>query len=452
MSSAFDPALIQRYNIAGPRYTSYPTALQFHEIEPTDLDRAVKNSHLRANDASLYLHLPFCATLCYYCACNKFVTRKYELATRYLKCLCKELENFAPSVKGRRISQMHWGGGTPTFLNDQDIRTLMEFIRSRYDLADDTEGEFGIEIDPRTVDPERVKLLRQVGFNRLSMGIQDFDPLVQQAVNRKQSYEATLSVFEAAREVGFYSVSVDLIYGLPLQTVDRFQNTLSQVVDLGPDRISIFNYAHLPERFPSQKRISLEDMPAAETKLAILERCIEYLESAGYVRIGLDHFAKPADSLAIALDEGKLHRNFQGYSTYADSDMFAFGVTAISKVGHSFWQNTKELDDYCDRLEQGQSPLQLGVEVDEDDQVRARVIKDLMCQFKVEFDHYDVVFNTYFANELDDLKRFEADGLIELTPTSLRVTERGRLLVRNLCMVFDRHLANIPKGRFSKAV
>ncbi len=452
MNSGFDPALIQRYNTSGPRYTSYPTALQFHDVDGDAKLKSVAASHLADNDISLYLHVPFCATLCYYCACNKYVTRKYELATRYLACLKTELKQFAPQADQRTVSQIHWGGGTPTFLNDLDIESIWRVMRQNYQLADDDHGEFGIEIDPRTVDPARVKFLRQVGFNRLSMGIQDFDPDVQKAVNRIQSYADTEAVFKAARSSCFKSISVDLIYGLPLQTVDRFRRTLEQVVKLSPDRISIFNYAHLPDRFPPQRRINIEDMPAAETKLAILELCIEHLEAAGYVRIGMDHFAKPNDSLAIALKEGNLHRNFQGYSTYADSDMFAFGVTAISKIGHSYWQNSKDFDAYCSRIEQGQSPVELGLEIDKDDQLRARVISDLMCQFRVDFDAYGVNFRDYFATELEKLSGFESDELLTIGKDNLQVTDRGRLLVRNLCMVFDRHLPSAAPGRFSKAL
>lgn len=452
MNSGFDPALIQRYNTSGPRYTSYPTALQFHDVEAEAMQQAIAASHLKDNDISLYLHVPFCATLCYYCACNKYVTRKYELATRYVACLNAELQRAAADIGKRKVSQIHWGGGTPTFLNDQDIESLWQVMDKHFHLADDHEGEFGIEIDPRTVDPERIKHLRQVGFNRLSMGIQDFDPGVQKAVNRIQSYGDTEAVFAAARRHGFESISVDLIYGLPLQTVERFRRTLEQVVTLSPDRISIFNYAHLPDRFPPQRRINLEDMPAAETKLAILELCIEHLEAAGYVRIGMDHFAKPTDSLALALAAGELHRNFQGYSTFADSDMFAFGMTAISKIGHSYWQNSKDLEEYCSQIEQGQSAVKLGLEIDQDDQLRARVISDLMCQFRVDFGAYGVDFKDYFANELDALERFAADDLLCIGTDGLQVTDRGRLLVRNLCMVFDRHLPSAAPGRFSKAL
>jgi oxygen-independent coproporphyrinogen-3 oxidase len=452
MNSGFDPALIQRYNTSGPRYTSYPTALQFHDVEAEAMKQAIAASPLKDNDISLYLHVPFCATLCYYCACNKYVTRQYDKATRYIACLKAELQQAAIDIGQRKVSQIHWGGGTPTFLNDRDIRSVWQVMNEHFNLAPDHEGEFGVEIDPRTVNPNRVEHLRQVGFNRLSMGIQDFDPGVQKAVNRIQSYGDTEAVFNAARQNGFESISVDLIYGLPLQTVERFRRTLEQVVTLAPDRISIFNYAHLPDRFPPQRRINLEDMPAAETKLAILELCIEHLEAAGYVRIGMDHFAKPTDSLALALDAGELHRNFQGYSTFADSDMFAFGMTAISKIGHSYWQNSKDLEEYCSQIEQGQSAVKLGLEIDPDDQLRARIISDLMCQFRVDFGAYGVDFKNYFANELEALGRFAADNLLNIGTDSLQVTDRGRLLVRNLCMVFDRHLPSAAPGRFSKAL
>lgn len=449
----FDLDLIKRYDVPGPRYTSYPTALQFGEFDLADFDNAVKNSAYRDRDLSLYVHIPFCATLCYYCACNKIVTRKREPAVEYMKLLQREIELLAPSFEGRPVSQLHWGGGSPTFLDDNQISTLYGWLREAFRFRDDEEGEFSIEIDPRTVDADRIRHLRKEGFNRLSFGVQDFEPAVQKAVNRIQSIAETREVIEAAGAAGFGSISVDLIYGLPFQTYDTFANTLKQISDLGPDRISIYNYAHLPDRFSPQKRILASDLPNPDEKLRILELCIDFLTDAGYVYVGMDHFALPHDELAVALKEGTLQRNFQGYSTFADCDLLAMGVTGISHIGNSYSQNEKDLEAYSRRLENGELPLMQGVVIDDDDLLRKAVIKALMCHFELGFDDFAVDFQGYFADELKRLESFQGDGLVTLSDSGIRVTPAGRYLIRNICMVFDRYLRRPDQqGRFSRAI
>ena len=453
----FDSDLIQRYDVHGPRYTSYPTALQFGDFHPEELKSAIANSPLKNRDLSLYVHLPFCATLCYYCACNKIVTRKREPAVEYLTLLEKELDLVAPLFKGRHVSQLHWGGGTPTFLEDEQISNLMADIREHFTFRNDAQGEFSIEVDPRTVDADRIAHLRAVGFNRLSLGIQDFAPAVQKAVNRIQSYDDTQDVIEAARLCGFRSISVDLIYGLPFQNYASFRNTLNQVVSLRPDRISIYNYAHLPERFSSQKRILVSDLPQPEEKLRILELCIDLLNASGYVYIGMDHFALPDDELAIAQRDGTLQRNFQGYSTFADCDLLALGITGISHIGNTYSQNVKEMDAYRNHLLSDRFPIEKGAVIDDDDQVRKQVINELICNFNLRFrvfeEKFNIVFTDYFADEMLVLKSMIDDGLIVVDTDTITVTSTGRLFIRNICMVFDRYITEAAsEKRFSKAV
>lgn len=453
----FDPALIRRYDVPGPRYTSYPTALQFSEFEPADLDSAIVGSPYRNRDLSLYVHVPFCATLCYYCACNKHVTKKREPAVTYLAALKQEIDLQAPRFAGRHVSQLHWGGGTPTFLDNDQVSELAGWLRSAFDFRSDAEGEFSIEIDPRTVDADRIRHLRAEGFNRLSFGVQDFDPRVQKAVNRIQSVEQTTEVIAAARDAGFGSISVDLIYGLPHQTCETFARTLRQVAELAPDRISIYNYAHLPDRFTPQQRILATDLPDPDEKLKILELCIDFLTDAGYIYIGMDHFALPNDELAVALVEGTLQRNFQGYSTFADCDLLALGVTGISHIGNSYSQNEKDLTTYQTRLASGELPLLQGVVIDADDLIRKAVIRSLMCHFELDIAALSAQFQLdiadYFADELEQLGHFEADGLVQFHDGGFSVTPAGRFLIRNICMVFDRYMKQAAlKERFSRAI
>jgi len=455
----FDPELIKRYDKSGPRYTSYPTAVQFtDQYTESDYRRHAELSNQSGRDLSLYFHLPFCDTICYYCACNKVITKDRGKAQPYLNNLHKEIEMqgklFDPK---RKVNQLHWGGGTPTFISHDQMRELMAVTRKHFNLHDDDQGEYSIEIDPREVTTESIHLLREIGFNRMSLGVQDFNPQVQKAVNRIQSEEQTLGALNAAREAGFKSISVDLIYGLPLQTVESFATTLEKIIEIDPDRISIFNYAHLPELFKPQRRINDDDMPEPAVKLAILKMSIERLTQAGYVYIGMDHFAKPDDELTIAQKNGKLYRNFQGYATHADCDLVGLGITSIGTVGQSFAQNLKTLDEYAERIEAGKLAIFRGVEIDGDDIIRRNVIMQLICHFDLNIDQFNsknnIDFNEYFSSEIKRLQPMHEDGLVQISNNAITVTAKGRLLIRNICMIFDRYATQaIEKQRFSKAI
>ncbi|MCW9013414.1 MAG: oxygen-independent coproporphyrinogen III oxidase [Gammaproteobacteria bacterium] len=455
----FDLDLIKRYDKAGPRYTSYPTAVQFtEEYSLADYERNAALSNQSGRDLSLYFHLPFCDTICYYCACNKIITKDRSKADPYLQRLHKEIAMQSQLFdSNRKVNQLHWGGGTPTFISHDQMRELMAVTRRHFNLHDDDSGEYSIEIDPREVTRESIALLRDIGFNRMSLGVQDFNPAVQQAVNRIQSDEQTLGALSAARDEGFKSISVDLIYGLPLQTVDSFSATLQRIIDISPDRISVFNYAHLPELFKPQRRINPEDMPEAAVKLDILKMSIEKLTASGYVYIGMDHFAKPDDELAIAQKNGQLYRNFQGYATHADCDLIGLGITSIGTVGRSFAQNVKTLDEYSERIDAGKLAVFRGVEIDDDDIVRRNAIMQLICHFNLNIPQFEtknnIEFKTYFADELKRLKPMIEDGLVTLSNDQINVTSKGRLLIRNICMTFDRYLKK-PQAteRFSKAI
>jgi len=454
----FNIELIQKYNISGPRYTSYPTALQFSDFSAQDYQDAIDSSNRKDRDLSLYFHLPFCDTICYYCACNKIVTKDKRRAIPYLEHLHKEINMQADMFgQDRFVSQLHWGGGTPTYINDEQMIDLYKHISQSFNLRTDDKGEFSLEIDPRTVSLDRISLLRSLGFNRLSMGIQDFDGRVQKAVNRLQSEQQTFETIEKARQEGFHSISVDLIYGLPHQSVETFTVTLDKIVSMDPDRISIYNYAHLPQRFKTQKQINEEDLPLPEEKLKILELCIEKLTSAGYVYIGMDHFAKPADELAQALENGTLQRNFQGYSTQADCDMVAMGITAISQIGTSYSQNYRTPDEYYNSIDADRLPVYLGLHINQDDLIRKKVIMSLICQFRLNMQsisaEFGISFSDYFATEIVDVQPMIDDGLLTKTDNLLIVTNEGRLLIRNICMVFDGHMKKPDlKTKFSKVI
>jgi len=455
----FDLDLIRKYDKAGPRYTSYPTAPMFHEsIDTSAYEATLRQASTRDAPLSLYVHIPFCDTVCYYCGCFKIVTKKREFSPPYLDHLEMEIKRVASLIGNKRpVSQLHWGGGTPTFLNDDEIRRLFGLLRSNFNLLGDDRGEYSIEIDPRECGPETIRTLRKVGFNRLSMGVQDIDPEVQKAVNRIQPIETTRRVVNEAREAGFFSVSIDLMYGLPLQTMERFDRTLDQVIEIAPDRIALFNYAHLPHMFMPQRRINIHDIPAPEVKLAILEHSIRKLLAAGYVFIGMDHFAKPDDEMAVALREGKLQRNFQGYSTHADADMIGFGVSSIGFIEGNYFQNDKELEPYYSRLERGELPIHRGYRLTSEDHLRRFVIMRMMCDFSLDFGLVERTFNLnfaeHFAAELNDLLPMQADGLLTLSANGLVVEPKGRLLIRNIAMVFDEHLRKKDKElRFSKTI
>lgn len=417
-SLVFDLDLIHKYDHAGPRYTSYPTAPQFHEgFGEQEYRAAAAASNRSERPLSLYFHIPFCDTICFYCACNKIATKDRGMATGYLQRVYREIalqgELFDAS---RKVEQLHWGGGTPTFISHDQMRELMDVTRHHFSLAEDEVGEFSIEIDPREATAKTIALLRGIGFNRLSMGVQDLDPVVQQAVNRIQSEAETMAVLEAAREHGFRSISIDLIYGLPFQTADSFLRTLDRIIEVGPDRLSVFNYAHLPRVFKPQRRINADDLPAPQTKLEILKATIDHLEQAGYIYIGMDHFARPDDELAVAQREGTLYRNFQGYSTHANCDLVAMGVTSISMVADTYCQNMRGLDEYYQRLDQGRLPVFRGIELNRDDLIRRDVITRLICHFRLDFAdverRWGIDFHDYFATDLAKLDEMEADRLL----------------------------------------
>jgi oxygen-independent coproporphyrinogen-3 oxidase len=445
-----DPVLIRKYDASGPRYTSYPTADRFAEAFGESSFRewlGRRNIGGITQPLSVYVHLPFCSAVCYYCGCNKVVTRDHSRSAKYINYLEKEIALVGGLLGGRhaaerRIGQLHWGGGTPTFLAREEMAALMRLLDAQFER--EPEAETSIEVDPRSAEPGRMEFLSGLGFNRLSVGVQDFDHEVQKAVHRVQTESETRRVVEEARASGFRSVNLDLIYGLPRQTLDSFNATLDKVVALDPDRIALYSYAHLPALFKPQRRIQAADLPSAEAKLQILTLAIGRLTGAGYVYIGMDHFAKPGDELAVAQREGRLQRNFQGYSTHAESDLLGFGVSAIGRIGPTYYQNLKALDEYCAALDEGRIPVMRGIELSADDLLRRAVIHSLMCHFCVSIESIELAhlidFRRYYAAELEDLRRLEADGLVEIQPEWIVVTRRGRLLVRTVCMVFDKYL------------
>jgi len=411
-------------------------------------------SNERQGPISLYCHIPFCNTVCFYCGCNKVVTKDKGKAEYYLDALFNEIDKQGALFDSeRQVEQMHFGGGTPTFLSNQQILRLSEKLQSVFNFS--KHGEYSIEIDPRGVDEGTIKALAKARFNRISLGVQDFNTAVQKAVNRVQSFEQTQSVIKLARDYNFESISIDLIYGLPKQSVESFKTTLKQISELKPDRISLFNYAHLPELFKPQRRIDVLELPNADEKLAIFKYSMDFLLEQGYAYIGMDHFALPEDPLAIAQQQGHLYRNFQGYSTHADCDIVGLGLSSIGQVGDSFSQNEKNLQQYYETIESGDLPVIKGQIIQADDKIRRAVIMDLICHFKLDFDkieaNFNIDFNNYFADALNELGEMHKDGLIELTENSIKVMERGKLLIRNICMVFDAYLSS-SKTQFSKTI
>ena len=455
----FDRELIASLPASGPRYTSYPTADRFHSgFTQNEYIQALEEQCKKSADQplSLYIHIPFCNTICYYCGCNKIITKDKSRADAYIGYLEKELDLLAPHLGGKHpLAQLHFGGGTPTFLSDEQIERVFAMIRKHFQLIET--GEYSIEIDPRKVSRNTVHHLGRLGFNRMSVGIQDFDPKVQQAVNRIQSVAETREVIDAAREAGFQSVSVDLIYGLPHQSVDSIKPTLETVLSLSPDRLALYHYAHLPHIFKPQRRIDTTSVPSSEEKLDILQYAVQTLTEKGYVFIGMDHFAKPEDDLAIALHEGRLQRNFQGYSTYADTDLVAIGVSSIGKIGSTYEQNEKDIEAYYQALDEGRLPIMRGYQLNQDDLLRRTLIQDLMCRFALNFSEYEkafeLQFDCYFQEELADLQKLAALGLLILHERGLQVTPKGRFLIRNIAMVFDYHLRHREtQATYSKTV
>jgi len=457
---SFNRDLIAKYDRPGPRYTSYPTAPQFHKaFAMDDYQAAAQASNVESSPKplSVYIHIPFCKSLCYYCACNKIITHKTERAVEYLEYLKREITEQASLFDSSRpLTQLHLGGGTPTYFTSEQLADLMRTLHNVFNMNDNEDHEFSLEVDPRTVSPEQIHSLRKLGFNRLSFGVQDFDEAVQAAVNRIQSEQQIRDLVTAARDASFKSVSVDLIYGLPLQTVASFDITLSKIIDLRPDRIAAYSYAHLPEQVKAQGLISLEDMPPPERKLELLELTIRRLTESGYVYIGMDHFALPEDELSRAQAKGTLQRNFQGYSTHADCDLIGIGVSSIGKVGDTYSQNVKELSRYYARMDSGMLPVQRGYQLSEDDRLRRDVITDLMCHGRVEYSkferQYRITFTDYFADALALLSEHESDGLVELHKNSLVLLPQGHLLMRSVAMTFDAYLGEEQKGKFSRTV
>jgi oxygen-independent coproporphyrinogen-3 oxidase len=455
----FDTDLIVRYGGRGPRYTSYPTALQFNSELTVE---QYKENAIASNETgvplSTYVHIPFCHSLCYYCGCNKIVTRNAERVEKYMGNLYREIDMQSELFDSdRKVEQLHFGGGTPTYLDEPQLRDLMQKLGRAFNFDTGDGREFSIEVDPRTVDEKGIHLLWELGFNRLSMGIQDFEPSVQKAVNRMQSADEVRTLTAAARDAGFGSISYDLIYGLPHQTVESFDRTLKSVIDMRPDRLAVYNYAHLPQRFKGQRMINDADIPLPETKLGILDRTIEILCGAGYIYIGMDHFALPGDELVRARRDGTLQRNFQGYSTHRQCDLVALGVSGIGNIGNMFAQNSVRTDDYEAMLEEGRLPLVKGLIVDAEDQVRAAVIQSLMCYDSLDFNavgaEQNIDFRDYFAKEIRQLEPLAEDDLIELDDKGVTITPKGRLLLRSIAMVFDRYIDQQQNdNRFSKAI
>ena len=454
--------MLRRLDRPGPRYTSYPTADRF--VEAFGAAEYAQALAQRASGAtvggkpplSVYIHIPFCESVCYYCACNKVITKHHDKATEYLDVLAREVAlNVAVLGRGQAVSQLHLGGGTPTFLSDAELSQLMAMLQGAFKLAPG--AEVSIEVDPRTASPQRLQHLATLGFNRLSFGVQDVDADVQKAVHRVQPYESVRTLMVAAREIGFESVNADLIYGLPKQTPESFARTIAQVAELRPDRIALYAYAHLPQRFKPQRRIVIEQLPPPDHRVQMLGGAMAGFIGHGYTYIGMDHFALPGDSLAIAKRQGRLHRNFQGYSTQPDCDLIGLGVSAIGRMGTTYSQNAKTLDEYYDAVRQGQFPVLRGLSLSRDDLVRRAVVMALMCQGRVSFESIELAhlikMREYFKTELEDLVELQGLGLCEVSADGVQVSATGWFFVRAVAMVFDRHLrADKARERFSRII
>jgi oxygen-independent coproporphyrinogen III oxidase len=451
MSSTFhlDAQLIRRYGGEGPRYTSYPTAMQFHEaLAPDAYEVAVRDSAGACSNQPLsaYVHIPFCISPCLYCACTKIVTHKLDRIDSYVQRVLKEIALRAGYFsRGRPIDQMHFGGGTPSYVPIKSLLAIVESLGSHFGLSQDGRRDFSIEVDPRGVDFAKLSAMTQAGFNRISFGVQDFDMGVQLAINRVQAFELVESVYGSARRAGFESINLDLIYGLPRQTPSTFSATLKHVIELRPDRLAVYGYAHMPSMFKAQKRIITCELPNAAERIALLQLAIETLTTAGYVYIGMDHFALPADGLSLAKQNGTLHRSFQGYTTHAKRDLVALGVSAIGHIGDLYLQNLKTLKDYDAAIDRGVLPTQRGVHISAEDRLRAQIIQQIMCLGYIDIcrieTQFGVVFGEYFAAEMSRLQGMASDGLVALSQERVELTATGRFLMRNVAMVFDEYLA-----------
>ncbi|MCL1099184.1 oxygen-independent coproporphyrinogen III oxidase [Shewanella gelidii] len=430
--------MIEKYNYSGPRYTSYPTALEFDDSFTEDrLLQAIQTS--KSDKLSLYIHIPFCAKLCYYCGCNKVITRHQHKADQYIEYLTSEIVKRAPLFKNYQVTQMHWGGGTPTFLSPEQILTLSALIKEHFNFAE--EGEYSIEVDPREIELTMLDTLKEAGFNRVSIGVQDFNKEVQVAVNREQDEQFIFDLMARAKALGFVSTNIDLIYGLPHQTPETFATTMQRVLDLDPDRLSVFNYAHLPARFAAQRKIKDEHLPSPKQKLDMLHQTIETLTGAGYQYIGMDHFAKPDDELSRLQNEGKLHRNFQGYTTQEECDLLGLGVSSISQIGDCYAQNQKDIRPYYEAIDAQGHALWKGCGLNRDDEIRRVVIKQIICHFELDMADIEsklgINFEEYFAEDLKLLQTFVDDGLVDITDRKMTISTTGRLLIRNICICFD---------------
>ncbi len=457
----FDPDLMRRYDREGPRYTSYPTAMQFSEsVDLNTYAAAAAGSPgaLGGAPLSVYVHIPFCRSPCFYCGCNKIITRQMDRADAYLTRLEAEIALRGGHFdRAREVEQLHFGGGTPTFLPADRLRALCETIGRHFRLTDSPTRDYSIEIDPRTIDPAGVATLAEIGFNRLSLGVQDYDPAVQKAINRFQPVDMVTRLVEAARHAGFGSLNFDLIYGLPFQTPSTFAATLQTVIVQRPDRLAVYGYAHMPQMFKAQQRIDAQHLPDAATRLALLKMAIDMLTGAGYVYIGMDHFALPTDGLARARANGTMHRSFQGYTTHASRDLVSLGISAIGQVGNLYMQNHKTMQVYAERLDQGRLPLHRGVVMSADDVLRRDVIQQIMCHNSVDMrstaHRFDIEFRRYFADELSRLDALETDGLVTRGDERIDLTPRGRLLMRNVAMVFDAYKnAGAAAPRLSRVI
>ena len=462
-TAPFNADLLRRYDRPGPRYTSYPTAPQFSaSFGEAELREAAQTSNGDPipRRLSLYVHVPFCLSPCFYCGCNRIITRDLSRADTYLARLYREIDLTAALFdRDREVIQLHFGGGTPNFFSPVQLREVVDTLRRQFHFSDSPDRDISIELDPRSISPEQIVELAAIGFNRASLGVQDFDPLVQTAVNRIQSVEQTLAIIDACRASGFHSVNVDLIYGLPKQNMEGFARTLDTVIQVRPDRIAVYGYAHLPDMFKAQRQIEALDLPTPEAKLGLLQLAIEKLTAAGYGYIGMDHFALPDDELALAQARGGLHRNFMGYTTHADSDLIGLGVSAISHIGDSFSQNPRDLVSWQGAIDDGRLPVFRGMRLSEDDQLRADLIQRLMCQGEVPIAalerRYAIDFDVYFADAMQRLLPLVADGLVRIEPGRIKVTSQGRLLLRNIAMCFDRYLdqsVTVTAPRFSRAI
>lgn len=451
---SFDEALIQKYNRQGPRYTSYPTALEFAPIlDGTEM--SILQQKDPAVPLSLYIHIPFCRHLCYYCGCNKIITKKNSDSGDYLDYLFREIRHKKSLLNGNaKVKQVHLGGGTPTFLSDDELTVLWRFLQDEFDFTDD--GDYSVEIDPRELRQTTLAVLRSLGVNRLSFGVQDLDETVQIAVNRVQPHSMVQAVMSEARELGFGSINIDLIYGLPHQSVASMAGTVAKIIALAPDRLSVFNYAHLPERFTAQRRIKDDDLPNPADKLTMFGNTIKALTDAGYQYIGIDHFARPDDDMAIAQRQGKLHRNFQGYAILGECDLLSFGVSSISQIGEHILQNPTDLKEYQARINDGMLPAVKHIKADDKDKLRRYVIMNLLCHDRLDFADVDERFGIdsrrYFEPELANLHQMADDKLVSIDETGVQILSKGRILGRNVAMVFDEYLTQKHSGRFSKVI